>query len=75
MAAVIGQTSNEEIRFQLGNDGAMGGIVKDGFDSDPNKQSESSKISSYYTVTLSQVLERMNAPNIIDYLSLDIEGT
>ncbi len=74
VAAVVGQTSNEEIRFHLGNDGALGGIVKEGFDNDPNGNIESSKVSSYYTVTLGQLLDHMKAPTLIDYLGLDVEG-
>jgi hypothetical protein len=77
VAAVAGQKTNEEIKFHLGEDGAMGGIVKEGFDNDPNRSPryDSDKILTYYTVTLGQVLERMNAPKVIDYLCLDVEGT
>lgn len=75
MAAVVGRTSNEEIRFHLGNDGALGGIVKEGFDNDPRKGNlDSSKVSSYYTVTLGELLDHMKAPTVIDYLGLDVEG-
>lgn len=75
MAAVVGQTTNEEIRFHVGNDGAMGGILKAGFDNDPSGGNiDSTKVSAYYTVTLTQVLERMQAPSVIDYLCLDVEG-
>jgi hypothetical protein len=71
---VVGQKTNEEIRFHVGNDGAMGGIVKDGFDNKPDSVTDQTKVSSYYTVTLTQVLDRMKAPSVIDYFCLDIEG-
>lgn len=65
----------EEVKFHFGNDGALGGIAKAGFDNgDASRIRDASKLKPYYTVTMLQVLERMNAPVIMDYLSLDVEG-
>jgi hypothetical protein len=74
IGAVVGQTPNEEIKFHIGSDGAMGGILKEGFDNDPSGNIDHTKVSFYYTVTLTQVLDRLSAPSVIDYFCLDVEG-
>jgi hypothetical protein len=52
----------------------MGGILKEGFDNDLSGNIDHTKVSFYYTVTLTQVLDRLNAPSVIDYFCLDVEG-
>jgi hypothetical protein len=52
----------------------MGGILKEGFDNDPSGHIDHTKVSFYYTVTLTQVLDRLSAPSVIDYFCLDVEG-
>ena len=80
VAAVVGQVDNQEITFRTGHDGALGGIEHVDFDNKPrvvrgarnhNKDDGSTKM---YTVTLEHVLQRLQAPHTMDYLSLDIEG-
>lgn len=65
---------NEDILFHIGPYSALAGIVKEGFDNHPDMLTNSTGLTSYYTVTLAQVLDRMKAPSVIDYLCLDIEG-
>ena len=76
VGAVGGRTANEEILFHFGpvNEEYMGGIVKENFDNKPDTI-DKNRASSYYTVTLLQIFELLNAPSVIDYLSLDVEGT
>jgi FkbM family methyltransferase len=69
VAAVAGNHSNpnEAIAFQYNNK-AFGGIV--GFD---NKDTaHPSQIE--HTISLSKVLQRFNAPSVIDFFSFDVEG-
>jgi Methyltransferase FkbM domain len=69
VAAVAGNHSypNEALAFRYDNL-AFGGIV--GFDNtDTNAPSQTE-----YTVSLAKVLQRFNAPSIIDYFSFDVEG-
>ena len=68
VAAVVGQERMEKINFSFSR-GAFGGIVKDGMDN-----RNGTNATSAYTVPLLDILERYNAPQEIDYLSLDIEG-
>jgi hypothetical protein len=63
---------NDEIKFH--DYGPSGGILNEGFDNNPQAGVEPEKVSLYYTVTLTHVLDRLKAPNTIDYLCLDIEG-
>lgn len=68
VAAIVGSSRLEEVNFRF-NAGDHGGII--GFDNGKHliRQSEPK-----YTVTLTEILERFNAPKEIDYLSLDVEG-
>ncbi|KAI2507587.1 methyltransferase [Fragilaria crotonensis] len=70
VAAVVGKERMEEVLFRFDN-GDHGGIVGDGFD---NGKRHGRVSDPRYTVTLKEILERFNAPELIDYLSLDVEG-
>lgn len=74
VAAVIGATNMEEVHFKYPNRfGPKGGIVGEKFD---NK--EASKFGEdrpRYTVRLRDVFQRFKTPKVIDYLSLDVEGS
>ena len=48
-----------------------GGIVGDEFDNGSHLKRSSSKV---YTVTLSEIFKKFDVPQVIDYLSLDVEG-
>jgi Methyltransferase FkbM domain len=69
VAAVVGEIRNDAVVFQKTSDGALGGIVGDEFD---NHDANGGEVR--YTVPLYEVLNRFNAPKVIDYLSLDVEG-
>ena len=68
VAAVVGHERMEKIDFSYSR-GEFGGIIKHGMDNENYTEA-----SSAYTIPLSEILERYNAPREIDYLSLDIEG-
>jgi hypothetical protein len=70
VAAVVGAQRMDQVDF-LFETGAFGGIIGTQFDNGPIKKGKS-KVQ--YTVTLLEILERYNAPKVIDYLSLDVEG-
>lgn len=69
VAAVVGHTPFEQVKFHLHKDGALGGIVQTA-----SKNTPESEVATYSTVTLEHVLKRMGAPSMMDYLSLDVEG-
>jgi hypothetical protein len=66
----------EEVTFQVASNdmkqGLMGGIM--GKDFDNHRQSSKKERSLRYTVPLVDVLVKFEAPKVIDYLSLDVEG-
>ena len=65
--AVVGPVEDEAVSFKF-DSGALGGIVGEGFD---NKEAGNAPM---YTVSVGKILHDFNAPSLIDYLSLDIEG-
>jgi Methyltransferase FkbM domain len=69
VGAVVGEIRNDAVVFQKRANGAFGGIVGDGFDNHDGKGGE-----VRYTVSLYEILSRFQAPKVIDYLSLDVEG-
>lgn len=73
---VVDKTNDVEIDFRIDN-GELGGIVDE--DTDNNykyrgHQLIKARILRLKTKTLEYVLDYFNAPKIIDYLSLDVEG-
>ncbi|QNI72767.1 FkbM family methyltransferase [Synechococcus sp. NOUM97013] len=70
-------SSNETlVDFRIDN-GELGGIVGDAFDNSYSIRGgelKSAKIIKVKTRTLESILDEANAPAVIDYLSLDIEG-
>jgi FkbM family methyltransferase len=66
----------EKIRFRIDN-GMLGGIISEETDNNKrfrSKQLEKAKVIEIYTTTLEKELDEVNAPKIIDFLSLDVEG-
>ena len=59
----------DEVNFSFGN-AEFGGIVGAEYD---NKAADGAS-DTLYTVTLTDILKEANAPQIIDYISLDVEG-
>jgi hypothetical protein len=73
VAAVVGSDSMDEVVFKFPRaKGPTGGIVGQKFD---NKES-SNEMEFYrrFTTPLLDILKKFNAPRIIDYMSLDVEG-
>jgi len=68
VAAIVGNDRMEEINFRF-NAGDHSGII--GFDNGKHLVRQS---DPKYTVTLLEILRRFDAPKVIDYLSLDVEG-
>lgn len=75
VAAVLGQSRDKEVTFKFPNRAApQGGIIGTQFDNkNPSKFTNEDKLR--YTVTLEEVLHRFGSPKVIDYLSLDVEGS
>ena len=73
---VVDKKNDKEVKFRIDN-GQLGGIVDK--DTDNNytyrkEQLKNANIRIFKTKTLEYILDFYNAPKIIDYLSLDIEG-
>lgn len=75
-AAVVGKERMEEIKFRMYPDlkkrAPSGGI--EGY-IDPNIPRSKEKSVELYTVPFLEILEKFNAPQTIEYLSLDVEGS
>ena len=70
-------SKQEKVSFRIDND-QLGGIVSSDTDNNYKLRSEelkTAKIVFLETTTLTEVLDRNNAPKFIDYLSLDVEGS
>ena len=86
VAAIIGANRMEKVSVVLppGQAGPGGGIVRDDFDnkktidedapSAVKKRARTTKPTTMYTVSLTEILDRFAAPQVIDYVSLDVEG-
>jgi hypothetical protein len=73
---VIDSENGKEVEFRIDNK-ELGGIVDSDTDNNPDTRGEQlilATIIKRYTKTLDYTLDHFNAPKIIDYLSLDIEG-
>lgn len=72
----VTDVANEVVRFRVDN-GVLGGIVSAETDNNERvrgKELIDAKIIEMPTTTLMLELDRFTAPNLIDFLSLDIEG-
>jgi len=68
--AAVGSPSGQEVKFALKS--IFGGIVDDEYDNTPGEiDSPTVKMK---TKAIAEILEELNAPAIIDYMSLDVEG-
>jgi len=78
VGTVVGGKDYEEIEVNLPEDpkvgGPFGGIVGKDFDNKPKKNAKKDASEKRYTASLMSILEKFNAPRVIDYLSLDVEG-
>jgi hypothetical protein len=64
----VGGPRDEKVQFDMR--GVVGGIVSNDTD---NKQADG-QVVDFHMIPLADVLENENAPSLIDYLSLDVEG-
>lgn len=71
IAAAVGAMRLQELEFSLEH--AIGGIVSNETDNKPQDIGDKD-VMQVFTVPLLEILERNNAPLVIDYLSLDVEG-
>lgn len=78
IGAVVGNTTGAQLRFKFPKRAApTGGLVGNDFDNKVDLESKSSnnqEAQTRYSVALGDILDRFNAPSVIDYLSLDVEG-
>jgi Methyltransferase FkbM domain len=78
VGAVIGNRTGEELRFKFSKRAPpKGGLIGSNFDNKGGEQSRSSTSNEEqmrFTVSLAEVFERFHTPDVIDYLSLDVEG-
>lgn len=65
--------TNHEVDFRCDR-GLLSGIVDDDTDNGKTHQVTDSGILKLQTRTLEQVLDECNAPRVIDFLSIDVEG-
>lgn len=70
VGALVGETLNEEVPVAFR--GFNGGIVNEKTDNKPNARG--SIVDYRKTTTFAQILKKFQAPHVIDYLSLDVEG-
>ncbi len=66
----------EQVKFRIDN-GQLGGVVADDTDNSPGARGnelEQAKIIEVPAFRLEAILKKHNAPPVIDYLSLDVEG-
>jgi hypothetical protein len=71
IAAVVGKQMMEEVRFRFPHRAApKGGIVNQKFDNTVQTGEDQLR----FTVTLAHIFEYFQAPTVMDYLSLDVEG-
>jgi hypothetical protein len=76
VGAIVGGDDNVEVNVTLASDkvaGPYGGIVGNEMDNKGNKKALKNA-EPRYTASLKSILKKFNAPAMIDYLSLDVEG-
>ena len=67
--AAVGRVDNERMDFNFLNE--FGGFVGSSFD---NKAGNGGVVKTHATVSLQHVFSDLSVPEVIDYMSLDIEG-
>jgi hypothetical protein len=74
-AAVIGQRAGEELLFRFPRDKApKGGLVGEQYDNKKSNRNSNNEEQWRFAVSLRDVFEKFQVPNVIDYFSLDVEG-
>jgi len=67
--AAVGSPTNTLVKFT--SRGVFGGIIGNATD---NHNGGRGRVETFYLVALTDILRMVNAPSVIDYLSLDVEG-
>lgn len=76
VAACVTDNANDAVRFRIDN-GMLGGIVSDETDNNERfrgSELKDAEIIEVTSTTLEIELDKIKAPEIIDFLSLDVEG-
>lgn len=76
VTACVTDVANETVRFRIDN-GMSGGIVSEDTDNNESVRGAElidAEIIDVPTTTLQVELDKFNAPRLIDFLSLDVEG-
>jgi len=74
VAAAVGRTENEVMSFNFGR-GALGGLIGAHFDNRPNRPNlRGEGLTKVHTVPLLQIFQHVRVPQVIDYMSFDVEG-
>jgi len=76
VSACVTSEADKIIKFRVDN-GMLGGIIGDDYDNNTSVRKQqliNAEIIEIRTRTLTEILTSNNAPNQMDYLSLDIEG-
>lgn len=71
VSSPVSRSKGEIVKFRFHVDGEFGGIVGEGLD---NSGEDSKRDHLLATTTLTDILRHFNAPPVMDYLSLDVEG-
>ena len=71
ISSAVSKTDGEEVIFRFHHTGGLGGMVGEDFDNTGSQPGEDKKV---LTTTLTSILDFAHAPNVMDYLSLDVEG-
>ena len=77
IGSIVGGTTNVPVDVKLGDahHGPFGGIIGSNFDNkQPTSKREKDQVQKRYTLSLETILDMFDAPTVIDYLSLDVEG-
>jgi Methyltransferase FkbM domain len=77
VAAAVGKTNMEEVRFRIDNE-AFGGLIGEAFDNKvtthKKKRRQRQIVAAMFTVRLDDIFLKFDVPHVIDYMSLDVEG-
>lgn len=76
ISAVVSGKAMEYVQFRMhdGMKGPSGGIVGNDFDHKPGALRQGFASKPFFTVTIFEIFQRFQVPNVIDYFSLDVEG-
>lgn len=76
--AVVGQSDNDKVNFNFRGQGGKSGIIGAQFDNEKPRAGVGphgmQRVDAFHSVSLASILHDAAAPQVIDYLSLDIEG-